>query len=237
MRPLIDSMILAMVLMIAVGVVSYRQSVKIKREQLHTVQSSLDEFDARLAIESALWQAEQPDTGNYPPQVHPEWFKDHVPNNPLVSSDRPWIDIAPPDDFHEHPPDPLITRPDQAAFWYNPNLGIVRARVPRQVSNRESLELYNRVNRLSLAALPTDDNPQRVPLAYQPPRDETTRHASPTRQTLADIQTRESTKPDDPEDESKPLSWQQPAEDASQSDETVSPDESMSHNRPSLLSR
>jgi hypothetical protein len=38
-------------------------------------------------------------------------------------------------------------------FWYNPALGVVRARVPRTLSDAEALELYNEVNGTRLQEL------------------------------------------------------------------------------------
>ena len=40
-----------------------------------------------------------------------------------------------------------------AEFWYNPYLGIVRARVPYLRSDRETLALYNDVNDCELSSL------------------------------------------------------------------------------------
>ena len=156
MRPLIDSMILMLVVTLLVGVVSYRKAAERREGELATVRQGLAHFDDKLAFQSALWQSEAEEAGEFPPQVMPEWFKDDMPSNPLAVGDRPWIDIAPAGDYRDQPPDPLAEDAGQAAFWYNPNLGIVRARVPRQVSHRLTLELYNKVNGTSLRALPVD---------------------------------------------------------------------------------
>lgn len=187
MRPLIDSMILVMVLTILLGGLSYRKASQQRDRELAAVRQGLAHFDEKLAFQGALWQSEQEDAAKYPPQVRPEWFKDAMPSNPLVRGDRPWINIAPADDLNDQPPDPLAEEPDQAAFWYNPNLGIVRARVPRQVSHRLTLELYNRVNGTSLGALPTDDNPDRAPLALNPNPVTTGRHASPDERAVGGV--------------------------------------------------
>ena len=47
----------------------------------------------------------------------------------------------------------MTADPRLAGFWYNPHLGVVRARVPVMVSDVESLELYNRVNGTRLASI------------------------------------------------------------------------------------
>lgn len=191
MRPLIDSMILVLVVTLLIGVVAYRKASEQRERELAVVRQGLAQFDDKLALQSVLWQSEEEDAGEFPPQVMPEWFKDDMPSNPLADGDRPWIDIAPAGDFNDQPPDPLTEKASQAAFWYNPNLGIVRARVPRQVSHRLTLELYNRVNGTSLRALPTDEDPDRAPLAFNPNPVTNVRHASPDKRTTSDVQTGE----------------------------------------------
>ncbi len=191
MRPLIDSMILMLVVTLLIGVVSYRKAAERRQRELSTVRQGLAHFDDKLAFQSVLWLSEQEDAGEFPPQVLPEWFKDDMPNNPLAAGDRPWIDIAPAGDFQDQPPDPLAEDAGQAAFWYNPNLGIVRARVPRQVSHRLTLELYNQVNGTTLGALPTDTDPDRAPLAFNPNPVTSVRHASPDKRTIGGVQTSE----------------------------------------------
>jgi hypothetical protein len=40
-----------------------------------------------------------------------------------------------------------------AAFWYNPYKGILRARVPYDISDERALDLYNRVNGTSVSSI------------------------------------------------------------------------------------
>ncbi len=40
----------------------------------------------------------------------------------------------------------MDTNRQLAQFWYNPNTGVVRARVPDSVSDATALRLYNRIN-------------------------------------------------------------------------------------------
>jgi hypothetical protein len=71
-----------------------------------------------------------------------------------VSPERPWIDLAAPDESElEHPVLKMTAGSGLAGFWYNPHLGVIRARVPVMVSDAESLELYNRVNGTRLASI------------------------------------------------------------------------------------
>jgi hypothetical protein len=191
MRLFIDSMILVMVLAILVAAVSSRHARQAHERDLVTLHEGLVQFDDQLAFRGAIWQSEHEDAGAYPPQVMPDWFRYGLPGNPLVSGDRPWVDIAPANDNNQHPPDPLAEGPGQAAFWYNPNLGIIRARVPRQVSDRLTLDLYNTANHTNLPALHDDRDPDRVPLAFNPNPVTVGLLASPDPRTVGVVQTRE----------------------------------------------
>jgi len=82
-----------------------------------------------------------------PPMIDASWFGGEIPRNPLLSEDRPWIDIAPYEDRHlEHPRDPVAKDDHAAMFWYNPHLGIVRARVCPLDTAEETQALYDVVN-------------------------------------------------------------------------------------------
>ena len=91
----------------------------------------------------------------YPKHCEDEWFDSGLPVNVFVGEGRPWIDVA--DDFDEslHPPDPVVVSGDQAGFWYSPTWGIVRARVPAQVTEAGTLALYNEVNSSDMLSLPS----------------------------------------------------------------------------------
>jgi hypothetical protein len=41
----------------------------------------------------------------------------------------------------------------RAGYWYNPNQGIVRARVPVGISDDRALRLYNRINGTALTSI------------------------------------------------------------------------------------
>jgi hypothetical protein len=208
MRPIIDSMILMLVVTLLIGVVSYRKASERRERELATVRQALVQFDDKLALHSVLWQSEEEDAGEFPPQVMPEWFKEGMPSNPLASGDRPWVDIAPAGDYRDQPPDPLAEDAGQAAFWYNPNLGIVRARVPRQVSHRLTLDLYNKVNGTALRALPVDEDPDRAPLAFNPNPVTSVQHASLDKRATSDVQTSEPVE-DLADDEADYIPWWQ----------------------------
>ncbi len=90
----------------------------------------------------------------YPSMIEPDWFDEAVPTNHLLRGDRPWVELAAEDERDlRHPRIPTADGGSHAMFWYNPTLGIVRARVPRTLSDAEALELYNEVNGTRLQEL------------------------------------------------------------------------------------
>ena len=96
----------------------------------------------------------------YPDQPDARWFRAGLPTNNFAAG-QPWVDMAPPGDLGLHPPDPVIYRADQPGFWFNPNLGIFRARV-RPIPGIRNVELYNQCNQVNLSELPRDTDPARA---------------------------------------------------------------------------
>lgn len=90
----------------------------------------------------------------YPQMIETLWFDDAVPTNHLLRGDRPWVELAVDDELElRHPRIPTADGGAHAMFWYNRALGVVRARVPRTLSDAEALELYNEVNGTRLQEL------------------------------------------------------------------------------------
>lgn len=113
----------------------------------------------------------------WPAVIEEAWFRgpSGTPRNPLVSPERPWIDLASEEEADlDNPMVKMTADPHLAGFWYNPNLGVVRARVPVMVSDDETLDIYNRVNGTHLASIfgaatasaesdsPSDDDDEKV---------------------------------------------------------------------------
>jgi hypothetical protein len=90
----------------------------------------------------------------WPVTIQPEWFESGAPRNPFLFGNRPWVEVATPTEaLLMHPVIRCDTSGQFAEFWYNPYLGIVRARVPYLRSDRETLALYNDINDSDLASL------------------------------------------------------------------------------------
>lgn len=86
----------------------------------------------------------------WPESIDPAWF-DELPRNALLDGNRPWLEIASEaQSGWRHPRPVFATDREHAAFWYNPRLGIVRARVTLEPTDAITVDRYNRVNGTSL---------------------------------------------------------------------------------------
>lgn len=81
--------------------------------------------------------------------IQMSWFE-QLPVNNLVASHVPWMDVAPESQANLLNPTRIVADSQLAGFWYNPGRGLVRARVPRQLSEQSTIDLYNKVNSTNL---------------------------------------------------------------------------------------
>ncbi len=167
MRVVYDILTVLMFFTIVGGMLLMNRQQRLTEQDYAAVRQSLARLAERTVYHKALGDAELTEAG-HPKQIDPSWFGGAPPVNVLSPEGSPWIDVAPPGDFAEHPPDPLLIEPGQAGIWYNPNNGVFRARAPALVTDRASLELYNRLNSVSLAELPFDGRRERQPIAHAP---------------------------------------------------------------------
>ena len=142
---------------LAIGVIAaipIRGAVE-DRLSISRTQSSLEQIEREIRIRSQSPETEINGRG-YPSSIDPRWFRDR-PENRLVTTQRPWIDVAPDSDAGlEHPSVP-IARPGLASFWYNPASGVLRARIPSQQSDQAAHLLYSQVNGIDPSELDTLD--------------------------------------------------------------------------------
>lgn len=96
----------------------------------------------------------------WPVTIDPAWFEGDAPENPILDSDRPWVEVAGMSQCDLlHPPVRMAVDNSLAAFWYNPYQGVVRARVPVMVSDEQATRLYNRVNGTAIASIFARETP------------------------------------------------------------------------------
>jgi len=165
MRLLIDSLIAMMLVAVLAGIILHHRQQQRQLSQYQALHTSLTQFREAVVYHGAMDRSIANEWG-YPLTISPLWFPEGLPTNHLIPGRHPWIDIAPPGDMNDQPPDPIATRPGQAGFWYNPNRGVIRARVTRQYTEQAALSLYNQINGTMLVSLPRSSDPSRQPLTY-----------------------------------------------------------------------
>jgi hypothetical protein len=143
-----------------------------QREQhITAVGRSLHEFERILSLQAAAKQVELSPHG-WPLTMDAGWFRSAPPANALLSSDRPWVEIATQREGElTDPPVRVAAQRSTAAFWYNPYRGLIRARVPLLASEQRTIDLYNRVNGSAVSAgfEPLAEEAPKVEAATPPP--------------------------------------------------------------------
>jgi len=153
MRWVLDAVGLVLVLAMLAGVVYYNRDA---REHEAAIQRACAnrhrmELEVRYRAASRLGGL---NARGWPKTVDAKWFEGFPPRNSLLPPDRPWVEIAMPEQAGmRDPPVRMAVNDSLAGFWYSPYLGIVRARVPVMVSDQEAVELYNRVNSRNLVSI------------------------------------------------------------------------------------
>ena len=126
-------------------------------QAVQKVATETERFRQMIAVRAAGSKADLNPRGS-PKTIDPSWFTEGPPRNTLVTPGRPWVEIATEDEAQlSNPMIRMTVNPSLASFWYNPYQGIVRARVPVTISDREALDWYNTINGTSLdsSATPT----------------------------------------------------------------------------------
>jgi type II secretory pathway pseudopilin PulG len=153
MRIVLDSLAALMLCGILAGVVLQTRSERRLEDKIELARAEVERFQSQILLQAALEKGQLSQRG-YPKTVEVEWFAGNTPANPLLGPSHPWVEIA--DETQRdllHPTNRMAFDAQVAQFWYSPYTGVVRARVPSDVSDVTALRLYNRVNGTNLASL------------------------------------------------------------------------------------
>ncbi len=162
MRRLVDALIACMLVGLLVGILHHSRRDRVEDDRIAEVRGALVRLREHALMHWAIAAPQRSGT-TFPREPEAAWFGGPVPLNAAAPGTRPWLDIAPPDDILDHPPDPIITGREQAGFWYNPRYGLFRARVLPQATHDATLTLYNRLNDTALTSLQNEAPSARRP--------------------------------------------------------------------------
>lgn len=153
MRRIVDALGVLVILAIGLLVVIVEQGRRSDDQVIADASQALRRFEREVRVRAATDDVVVNGRG-WPVTIDPGWFSGAPPENPLLTRDRPWVEVAAPNQAHQlHPDSPVAFDSSVASFWYNPYNGVIRARVPHSLSDKQALELYNRVNGTALASI------------------------------------------------------------------------------------
>jgi len=160
MRLLVDTLVAMMLAAVVGGVLLHYRTAREEAAAIGYVQESVRRIELQVKYRSATESADL-NGREWPVTIDPEWFSGDPPRNMLLDAARPWLEVAPPAHADlAHPPVRIAVDETVAAFWYNPGNGAVRARAPVSVSDRRSLEIYNRINGSALDSIFAEAPPE-----------------------------------------------------------------------------
>jgi hypothetical protein len=146
MRWVRDAICLLAVVVMGLAVYWYQHTDQGEKQRVADAESNLHRLQQEVKLRAAAKLCELNARG-WPLTIDPAWFGKGAPRNTIVDQDRPWVEIALPEEAHlQHPPVRMTVDRRLAAYWYNPYQGVVRARVPVMLSDESATSLYNDVN-------------------------------------------------------------------------------------------
>ncbi len=160
MRGLLNGLLAITCLALLAGAAWQGRAVFESHRQQETARAELHRFQQQIALHTAIGPYEHGKT-LFPVTIDPQWFNGNLPENPLLDDTHPWLEIAAATDRSAHPRELVADDCGLAKFWYCPATGMVRARVPAQISDAATIELYNSVNESSVTDMTGAESPQR----------------------------------------------------------------------------
>jgi hypothetical protein len=146
MRLLIDTLVALMLAGLLGGILLHYRQDQAGEEQIDEVRQALRQLRQQVAYHAAMADTDLTGRG-FPTEIDPEWFGEALPENALADGNHPWIEIAGRGQADLlNPPVRVLLDESYAGFWYNPYQGVVRARVPADVSDDRAVQLYYEVN-------------------------------------------------------------------------------------------
>ena len=105
MRLVIDTLIALMMVGILAGIILHHRQQQEMLIEYQTAHRELSAIHEKMMYHRALDQDLLNEFG-YPEYISPLWFEHGLPKNRLVPLRHPWMDMAPPGDMNDQPPDP-----------------------------------------------------------------------------------------------------------------------------------
>ncbi|MFM7133863.1 MAG: hypothetical protein ACKO0W_06050 [Planctomycetota bacterium] len=130
---------------LAIGLALYRADLA-EQTAIESTRAAVSTMNAQIGMRTLLSETTLNEHG-FPTSIDPSWFETGEPRNALARAEAPWVELASEAESNrKHPIVPTFRSGRGAMFWYNPSLGVVRARVPEQTTDESTRTLYTLVN-------------------------------------------------------------------------------------------
>ena len=152
MRWLTNAILALTLLAMGLGLTWHRREAQSQQFRVETVRNALRAIQSEAIYHPAVDQQVDAEPTGFAKNINPDWFRER-PGNALLEQAGvrcPWIDQPIGTYRNRFNPVYIVADKTHAAFWYNPFRGVIRARVPMQLSQQATIELYNRVNGTAL---------------------------------------------------------------------------------------
>jgi len=141
---LVELVVVVLILGILAAVAYPKVVSRTDDSELTTIRLSLRTIQDQIDLQYAL-------TGSYPATINPAWFRGNkIPHHPLNGGAIPDVHVF---SGHDRTHPSHKTLDNYGAYWYNRDVGIVRARVPYSSSSAEVIAKYNLFNDSALTSL------------------------------------------------------------------------------------
>jgi hypothetical protein len=127
-------------------VIEGRENERERAQAISGTRDAVRMLQAEVAVQAAL-SSPAGDRRVFPRSINPAWFRVETPRNHLLNEHHPWVEVASPYELDlDDPLDLTVDGGQHAMFWYNPARGVIRARVPRTLTDADARGLYDAVN-------------------------------------------------------------------------------------------
>ena len=145
---IIVNLLMGLMLFATAGLVFYvQQDADLETSKVDQLKNAVVMLRTQSMLQPASEKVDALPNG-HAKSIEQAWFEP-VPTNPFAPKHTPWLEVS--NNIKLKHPEYITFGDKRSAFWYNPHLGIVRARVSQQISQVATYELYNQVNRTHLS--------------------------------------------------------------------------------------
>lgn len=145
MRLILDTLVALILVAVLAGLLWQLREEQVHWSRVEQVRQAIQVIQSQSLYHAAVGDVEATPHG-HSRRIEADWFDPRPENSLLRETPHRWLDRAEKEDYDRFDPPRIVADRSRAAFWYNPGRGLIRARVPMQLSHQATVDLYNLVN-------------------------------------------------------------------------------------------